>query len=220
MPRLLFEKCGNAVWVSHLDLMRIFQRAFKRAGLPLTHTQGFNPRPSVSIALPLSVGVSSSCELLDFELDTDAAVDCDEVRDKLNRVLVEGVRILQVYNEGRKIRDLTHLRCKVEMHYDNGVPTDACDKLSKLFACKEIIVPKKTKSGVKDQNIADMIQSLSVSQASNKMIVLDAIICCQNPTLNPMQLPLAGEMYLPELKPDHSSFHRIEIYDSQNNVFR
>lgn len=52
MPRLLFEKKGNAIWISHLDLMRVFQRSFKRAGLPLTHTQGFNPRPSVSIALP------------------------------------------------------------------------------------------------------------------------------------------------------------------------
>ena len=57
MPRLLFEKKGSAVWISHLDLMRLFQRAFKRADLALKHTQGFNPRPSVSIALPLSVGV-------------------------------------------------------------------------------------------------------------------------------------------------------------------
>ena len=64
MPRLLFEKIGNAVWMSHLDLMRVFQRAFKRAGLNLKCTQGFNPRPSVSIALPLSVGVESVCERL------------------------------------------------------------------------------------------------------------------------------------------------------------
>lgn len=71
MLRALFQKTGNAVYISHLDLMRLFQRAFKRAGLPLTHTQGFNPRPSVSIALPLSLGVESQCELLDFELETD-----------------------------------------------------------------------------------------------------------------------------------------------------
>ena len=59
MLRALFQKTGNAVYLSHLDLMRLFQRSFKRAGLPLTHTQGFNPRPSVSIALPLSLGVES-----------------------------------------------------------------------------------------------------------------------------------------------------------------
>ena len=69
MPRALFDKTGNARYISHLDLKRVFQRAFKRSGLPLTHTQGFNPRPSVSIALPLSLGVESRCELLDFELE-------------------------------------------------------------------------------------------------------------------------------------------------------
>ena len=87
MPRLLFEKTGNAIWISHLDLMRLFQRAFKRAGLPLTHTQGFNPRPSVSIALPLSVGVESRCELLDFDLD-GAAVSAQQIMDKLNAGLL------------------------------------------------------------------------------------------------------------------------------------
>ena len=68
MPRALFEKTGNAVWMSHLDLMRLLQRAFKRAGLHLKHTQGFNPRPSVSIALPMSVGVevSVSCWTLNW----------------------------------------------------------------------------------------------------------------------------------------------------------
>ena len=45
MPRVLFEKKGSAVWISHLDLMRLFQRALKRAGLPLKHSQGYNPRP-------------------------------------------------------------------------------------------------------------------------------------------------------------------------------
>ena len=83
MNRLLFTKTGEAVWMSHLDLMRLFQRAFKRAGLHLTHTQGFNPRPSVSIALPLSLGMESRCELLDFELDGDE-VTFKEIAERLN----------------------------------------------------------------------------------------------------------------------------------------
>ena len=89
MLRLLFEKKGRAVWISHLDLMRLFQRAFKRAELPLTHTQGFNPRPSVSIALPLSVGVESSRELLDFTLE-GAEVPCQEICRRLNEKLEVG----------------------------------------------------------------------------------------------------------------------------------
>ena len=86
MPRLLFEKYGSAIWISHLDLMRLFQRAFKRDSLPLKHTQGFNPRPSVSIALPLSVGVASSCELLDFDLDCEFD-QWDQLPERLNSAL-------------------------------------------------------------------------------------------------------------------------------------
>ena len=90
MARLLFEKQGKAVWISHLDLMRLFQRAFKRSGLLLKHTQGYNPRPSVSIALPLSVGVESQCELLDFELDGQE-LSCQEIGQRLNDALVSGI---------------------------------------------------------------------------------------------------------------------------------
>ena len=110
MPRALFEKTGDAVWISHLDLMRVFQRAFKRADLPLTHTQGFNPRPSVSIALPLSVGIESRCELLDFELEGQKVAN-EEIMARLNENLVSGVKILAVYDDFSKIKNLAYLDC-------------------------------------------------------------------------------------------------------------
>lgn len=219
MPRLLFEKTGRAVWISHLDLMRLFQRAFKRADLPLKHTQGYNPRPSVSIALPLSVGVESKCELLDFDLDGLSA-SYDEIKNRLNRALVDGVRVLDVYEQGRKIRDLSLLRCCVTLEYDGGVPENACTAISDLFSRKSLTVPKKTKSGMQDQEIISMIRSLTVSQAGEKDVRLDAVICCQNPTLNPAQLTLAIAMYLPEMKPDFSRCERIEVFDKDEKLFR
>ena len=66
--RLLFSKTGRAKYISHLDLMRTFQRAFARAKIQIKHTEGFHPHPFVSIALPLSVGYSSQCEILEFTL--------------------------------------------------------------------------------------------------------------------------------------------------------
>ena len=219
MLRLLFEKKGKSVWISHLDLMRVFQRAFKRAGLPLTHTQGFNPRPSVSIALPLSVGVSSDCELLDFAL-ADESHSCDEIMERLNTCLVEGVKVLQVYTDGRKIRDLTLLKCNVTLEYDNGVPTNADTAIADLFQREKLLVSKKTKSGIVDQDIIPMIRNLSVSKISDNMLLIDAVICCQNPTLNPAQLAAAVSLYLPEFAPDFSRCHRVEIYDTNNTVFR
>ena len=66
--RLRFSKTGRAKYISHLDLMRTFQRAFLRAGIEITHTEGFNPHAFVSIPLPLSVGFASQFEVLEFEL--------------------------------------------------------------------------------------------------------------------------------------------------------
>ena len=220
MPRILFEKKGNAIWISHLDLMRLFQRAFKRAGLPLTHTQGFNPRPSVSIALPLSVGVESCCELLDFDLDGDKVAN-RIVRGKLNDYLVPGIRVVKVYDNGQKIKHLALLDTIVTLEYDAGVPECAVGQLKEFFSREEILVEKKTKTnGIQDQNIVPMIKGLEVEQTDDKTILLKARVCCQNPTLNPMQLHGAILRHLPELAPSFAKCERIELYDNDGNIFR
>lgn len=219
MLRLLFEKTENAVWISHLDLMRLFQRAFKRAGLHLTHSQGFNPRPSVSIALPLSVGVESVCELLDFTLDGET-VPCEEICKRLNDALVPGVRVREVYDTGRKLKELAFLDCAVTLEYDKGIPANAQAKLREFFASEGLIVPKKGKNGIQDQDIIPLIKRLEITEAGEKELILNARICCQNPSLNPMQLVAAIGLHLAELKPDFAKCKRLEIYDLNQEVFR
>ena len=218
MPRALFQKTGNAVWMSHLDLMRVFQRSFKRAGLLLKHTQGFNPRPSVSIALPLSVGIESTCELLDFELDGQTVAN-DELMERLNAALVDGVKVLNVYDNGQKLKHLALLDCVVTLEYDAGVPGEARKKLEQLFSREEVTVEKKSKNGITQQNIIPMIRRLDI-RAEEKEIRLEGLVCCQNPTLNPMQLVAAIQKYLPELAPDFASCRRREVYDEKETVFR
>lgn len=219
MPRLLFEKTGSAVWMSHLDLMRLFQRAFKRANLPLKHTQGYNPRPSVSIALPLSVGVDSVCELLDFDLD-GVSVPCDEITERLNQALVSGVAVRKTYEGGRKLRDLALLDCKITMEYDRGVPADAETAIGGLFSRESVMVSKKTKNGIQDQDIIPMIRNLVIAQTDANILELNARICCQNPTLNPAQIVAAIQLYLPDYVPDFTKCSRLEIMDVQEEIFR
>lgn len=219
MLRLLFEKKGNAVWISHLDLMRVFQRAFKRAGLPLTHTQGFNPRPSVSIALPLSVGVSSVCELLDFELE-GISVSCDEIRDRLNDNLIDDVSVLRVYDNGKKVKELAFLRSNLFLEYDQGVPGNAVNEIQALFQRDEVLVEKKSKNGIQEQNVIPMIRQLEVTQLDDNTIYLDVIACCQNPSLNPIQLSAAVIRHLPEHAPDFSRCCRVEVFDHSMEIFR
>lgn len=219
MPRLLFEKSGNAVWISHLDLMRLFQRAFKRAGLPLTHTHGYNPRPSVSIALPLSVGVESCCEILDFDLNSEMP-EYSEILERLNAALVDGIKVLDVYNNGMKLRDLSLMKSIITMQYNGVVPESAETEIHSLFNSSSLIVEKKTKNGIQDQDIIPMIHSLEIDRVGKHALEITLIHCCQNPTLNPMQIPAAINKYLPECSADSVRYCRKEIFDQKLSVFR
>ena len=219
MPRLLFEKTGNAVWISHLDLMRLFQRTFKRAGFPLTHTHGYNPRPSVSIALPLSVGIESQCELLDFDLEHP--IDSyEELKTQLNNFLIDGIRILDVIPEGKKTRELALLHTRITLMYDDPIPENAVSSLTELFARDSVIVEKKTKRDIQEQNIISMIHNSEISAVDESTIEINTLHCCQNPSLNPTLISTAIKKYLPQFAPDMCKYRRIEIYDCSKNIFR
>lgn len=219
MNRLLFEKTGDGIWISHLDLMRLFQRAFKRGGMHLKHTQGFNPRAMVSIALPLSVGVESRCEILDFEL-VDQILPFDEIRDRLNKTLPSGIRVLAAYDSSAKVKELTHLDCEICLEYDNGIPDEAPERIRQLFLQEEILVEKKGKNGPTQQNIAPMIQSLLVTALSGKELRLSARICAQNPSLNPGLIPAAIAKYCPDAAGDFAKICRVEARTASGSVFR
>ena len=220
MRRILFEKTGNAVYISHLDLMRLFQRAFKRGGLNLKHTQGFSPRAMVSIALPLSVGVESKCEILDYELVGQEELSGDEIMERLNRTMPAGVRVLAVYDSPRKPKELTHLDVTIRLEYDNGVPEGACDALRNLFDRESVIVTKRGKNGPVDQDIIPMISELKITGISEQELEITCRVCAQNPSLNPQQMVLAIETYLPEFKPDFTRIFRREAIAADGTIFR
>ena len=118
--RLTFVKEGRAVYLSHLDLLRTFQRVFLRQGLVLRHSQGYHPHPIISFALPLPVGQASDCEVLDFEVTED--LTGAGLAEDLNRFMPDGIRALDCRPPVRPVRDLAELRCRVELLYDGGVP--------------------------------------------------------------------------------------------------
>lgn len=219
MPRMRFEKVGDSVWISHLDLMRVFQRAFRRADLLLKHSQGFNPRAIVSIALPLSVGVDSVCELLDFELEGETVLPPD-LAERLNAALPAGIRVLEVYENGRKLKELTHLKVRLTLEYDQGVPSDAAKEIGSLFRGDSLIMEKHSKRGVTETDILPMIRSLAVSQPDEQTLLLDAVICAQNPTLNPQLLLAAIEQFRPQVQPDFAKCTRLEVLDAEGAAFR
>ena len=216
MARMVFEKTGDSVWISHLDLMRVFQRAFRRAGLLLKHSQGFTPRAIVSIALPLSVGMESHCELLDFELEDGTVPTVEQINEKLPA----GIRALSISDGGRKLKELTHLQAKLKLQYDGGVPTDAPEGILALFARDELILEKHSRKGDTQTNILPLLTKLELSQPDEKTLELNVLVCAQNPALNPLLLITAIERYAPRWTPNGTSCTRIEIFDAEGTVFR
>ena len=173
MNRLLYEKTGDAVYLSHLDLMRIFQRAFRRADILIWHSQGFSPRAYVSIALPLSVGVESRCEILDFEIE-DGSADLAKLPELLNRTMPVGIRVLRAYESAVKVKHLTYLQSEVTLEYDGGIPDGAETALAALFAQDEILVEKRSKKGgMVDVDLRPLLRSLTIRKVSPQELTLD-----------------------------------------------
>ena len=215
---LLFIKEEQASYISHLDLMRTFQRVFPRGGLELKHSQGFHPHPLISIVLPLPVGQSSDCELLVFEVEQD--IDGSGIAEMLNTGLPAGLRVRECYRVERPARDLTFLRARLELDYDRGVPEGALERLRELFSRDEVLVEKRTKHKELAQiNVVPLIHGMEWTQGDN-LITAEAVVAAQNPGLNPALLANAVSAQLPELAPDFARVRRLELYDSAMSVFR
>ena len=89
--RIKFRKYGVMRFIGHLDVMRFFQKAMRRAGIPIAFTGGYSPHMIMSFAQPLGVGVTSDGEYLDIELKEET--DCKEAVRRLNEVMVEGIEV-------------------------------------------------------------------------------------------------------------------------------
>ena len=218
--RLLFSKTGRAKYISHLDLMRTFQRAFSRAGIQIKHTEGFNPHPFVSIALPLSVGYSSQCEILEFGLVGGASYE--EVPAKLTAAMPEGIIIHACYPAERKLKDLASLNYIMNFEYPGGRPQAAEPAMIELLSKNSLVVRKKSnksKKGYTEVDLIPLIRGWNLECQSDTM-TLDAVLSAQNPGLNPELLRAAFCEFYPDLAPDFVTFHRREVLDLDGNLFR
>lgn len=216
--RLRFAKYGRAVYISHLDLMRTMQRIFLRAGYSLKYSEGFNPHAQISILLPLSVGHSSRCELMDFQL-TDENVDLAELPARLTKASPEGIVALEAYEMSRKVKELKWLRIAGRFEYDKRDHGEMLKALTEFFARESIVIEKKTKRGMGQSDIAPAIREISFALRED-CVSLSAVISAQEPTLNPDHLASALRQLAPEIAPDFAEFERLEVFDENMEIFR
>ena len=160
--RLAFSKADTAKFISHLDLMRTFQRSFLRAGIAIKHTEGFNPHAFVSIPLPLSVGFSSGCEVLECQvLDTPL----DQVPAKMNAALPAGITVQRCYEAVRPVKELCYVNYIVTLEYEAGAPFGAESAIRDLLARDCLVMTKrskKAKSGFTEVDLIPLIARATV----------------------------------------------------------
>ena len=180
--RLRFKKTGRAVYISHLDLMQTMQRAFSRAGYELKYSEGFNPHPQISIALPLSVGTASLCELMDFKLRDEA--ELSPLPARLSAALPEGLEVTDCYEPTRKAALLKYLRVSGLFEYDVRDVEEMAQALRSFYSAGEIVIAKKTKRGMGETDIKASIREISF-EVKDRAVELEAVISAQEPTLNP-----------------------------------
>ena len=212
--RATFEKCGRAKYISHLDLNRCMLRTFRRSRLPIWYTEGFNPHPYYSFALALSLGFESSCEILDFNLNND--IPFDEIRDKLNAVMPEGMRIVKVAEQKQKITAIA------KAEYSFSLVSDDIDTLlanvQELIACPEILIEKKTKKGMKTVDIKPDMEILSCSKTENSIDISMYLPAGTQTNYNPT-LFIEALKKATEIPFETKNIRRTDILCADNTVF-
>ena len=174
---LKYSRDERVRYISHLDFIRTFHRAVRRTDLEMSFSQGFNPHPVMTVAMPLSVGITSDCEYIKIGFEGDYS--CDEIKDKLNASFPPGFKIEAVAKaEGKKydFAKLNRAVYQVEVECNDTAKFDA-DAFMKNTQLK---VMKKSKSGVKEADIRPYIYEFSAEVIDSVKMKLSMCIAAGN----------------------------------------
>lgn len=218
MPRVRigFSKGTGVRFVSHLDLLKAFERAIRRAGIPIAFSEGFNPHPKMSFASALAVGVTSDAEYMDMDLRED--VEPAEIARRLAEVLPSGIEIKSI----RLVPDISpplmavvsRARYEVRARFADPYTEDKLQEcIKETLNRKELVVEKNTKKGPRLKDIRPGILSLT-AQAAGDEAVFDMLLQTGNEGNTRPEEVIRGmhnAMGLP-VEPDSVRIHRTGLY--------
>lgn len=199
-----YTKEGDAKYISHLDFLRALGRAMRRAGLPIKYSEGFNPHPCLSFAQPLGVGITGENEW--FEAEFTAL--CEDIPARLSAVMPRGIRILDaILVEKNRFSALS--RADYLVAPQNKI---AEKDLQAFLAREEIIIEKKTKSGVKPTDIRPMIFEAKLVENG----VFLRVSAGSSVNLKPQTVMDAIEKYTTDYAPGFCRYTRLALLDEEN----
>ena len=199
-----YAKRGDAKFISHLDFLRLIQRAMRRAELPLKFSEGFNPHPCLSFAQPLGVGTTGEKELFEVELTSP----CDSILEKLAPKMPRGIEIVAVIPcEKNNFASISRAVYAVR---PETLPTE--EELAAFMARTEILTDKKTKSGIKRTDIRPDIFGAKLGE--DRLLLRLAAGSTAN--LKPSTVMDAMAEYIKGYTPGFCRYARLCLTDEKN----
>ena len=216
--RVKYKKEDEMIFISHLDLQRLLQRAFRRAKINLSYSEGFNPHPKMSYGNALALGVESQGEYVDIEIEDD--IEVDEFLERINNQLPEGIKFIT----GQEIDPKTPSLSSVIVYGEYIFNIDLDTPLSKEFVksrvlnfvkSEEIIVTKTNKKGRKvEVDIRPLIKNFDLVSLDDKKVTFESTIATgskANLNIN-ILIPQILNMLDLEIDPREVSVLRRDLY--------
>lgn len=206
--RLIFEKRGALRFISHLDMNRFFTRLIRKTGLDIWYTEGFNPHPYITFALPLSLGFESLYEIVDFRVNDDS-LSFEVIEEAFKRVVPPEIKVIKAVAPLLKTGKIAFTKYSLIFEND-GIASSFLSFLNS----PSIVISKKTKRGeIKVIDVADKIKSV-VAVGDN---AVELVLPAGNDNINPSSLVSAFEE---KFKSKVSvSYLRTSILDAECNLF-
>ena len=204
-----YARDDRVKYISHLDFIRMFHRTVRRAGLLMKFSEGFNPHPVMTVAMPLSVGITSDSEYMKIGFAKDYSQT--EIKDRINAAFPKGFEVIAVTKTEGKMHDFSKLdRAVYEVEIEaSGIENFDAEKFLKN---RELVVMKKTKSGEKESDIRPYIYSIEETSRTEENLALAMCIAAgNNYNLKVDTVVDAMNKYIEGFKSEFVSVHRKKI---------
>lgn len=214
--RIRFSKKGRARFISHLDLNRCMARALRRAGIPAWYTQGFNPHPYITFALPLSLFYESDCEVMDMRLDGD--MPFEEVHALLDAQMPEGIQVIDAAVPQMRTTEIAYAAFTVRLEYPDHKAEELTDAWNRLLKMPQVLVEKKSKRGVHEIDILPHLLQAETEATDGELLIRTLLPAGQQENLNPGYLVEALTRHA-EMEPYLDHICRTNIFNEQMKPF-
>lgn len=207
--RIRFSKTGRAKFISHLDLNRTMTRALRRANIPLWYTEGFNRRPYLTFASPLSLGFEGLRECMDIRLIQDMPME--QLVDQLNAVMPEGLRVLEAAQAVMKPGDLTEARYQI-------ILSCSPETVAELLQQDSITAQKTTKKGgTKEIQLKPYLAAAQITGQDGTTLIDIYLPCSGSQSVNPGLIVQTVSDHMGQ--PLSAQITRLELYGKNRQIY-